>query len=197
MWKDLGTWNTLAETMAEEISGPVWVDKDTVSNVHIINETGLPLVVAGLANSVVVATPDGVLVTGKEESAHIKSLIEEASSKRPMYEKRQWGEYRILDEGLGSDTSHAITKELVILSGHQISYKRHQKRLKTWVVTKGSGEVVIDGEIRPLKVGDTIRIAPMKLHGCRAIHELHIVEVQVGWPLVEDDVERFGCYWHD
>lgn len=194
-WKDLGTWNTLAEEMAEAVAGNVWVDKDTVSNVHAVNETGLPMVVAGVTDSVVVATPDGILVSGKETSAHIKGLVEEASSGRPMYERRQWGEYRVVDEGDYGDGSHSLTKELVILPGCQLSYHCHSHRSEAWTVVSGEGEVVLDGEAHVVRVGDSVRIAPKQMHSARAETELHIVEVQVGWSLVEEDIEKYGHFW--
>lgn len=79
-WKDLGTWNTLTEEMEDATSGPVWLDGDTTSNVHVINETGLPLVVAGISDAVVVATAGGILVTSKDASARIKGIVGEAAS---------------------------------------------------------------------------------------------------------------------
>ena len=112
-----------------------------------------------------------------------------------MYERRQWGEYRVLDEQEYEDGSHTLTKELVLNPDRQLSYQRHHHRAEVWTVAAGTGEVVLDGEVIPVKVGDCVRIAPMQMHGSRAITELHIVEVQVGWPLVEEDIERFGFFW--
>lgn len=194
-WKDLGTWNTLSEELAETTSGRVWLDEATTSNVHVVNETGMPMVVAGIADAVVAATPDGILVSGKEASAHIKGLVEEASAARPMYERRRWGEYRVLDEGDYADGSHTLTKELVLLPDHQLSYQRHHHRAEVWTIANGEGDVVLDGEVIHVQVGDSIHIAPMQMHACKATKELHIVEVQVGWPLIEEDIERFGNYW--
>lgn len=194
-WKDLGTWSTLAEEMADQTAGQVWLDGDTINNVHAVNETGLPMVVAGVSDAVVVATPDGILVTGKDASAHIKGLVEEASYARPMCERRQWGEYRVMDEQEYEDGSHTLTKELVLKVNRQLSCQRHRHRAEVWTVVAGTGEVVLDGEVITVKVGDCVRIAPMQMHGARAITELHIVEVQVGWPLVEEDIERFGFFW--
>lgn len=194
-WKDLGTWNTLAEEMAEPYSGSVWVDEATTSNVHVINETRLPMVVAGVSDAVVVATADGILVTGKDASSHIKVLVEEASNDRPMYERREWGEYRVVDAGDYDDGNHTLTKELVLNSGRQLSYQRHHHRAEVWTIASGIGEVVLDGEVIPVEAGDSVRIDPMQMHAARAITELHIIAVQVGWPLVEEDIERFGFYW--
>ena len=194
-WKDLGTWNTLTEEMAETSAGPVWMSDEARANVHAINETGLPIVVAGITDAVVVATPDGILVSKKDSSSQIKGLVEEAVRARPMYERRSWGEYRVLDEKIYDDGSHALTKELVINAGCQLSYQRHSKRSEIWTVVAGTGEAVLDGKLIPLAVGECVRISPLQKHAVRALSELHIVEVQVGHPLVEEDIERFGHFW--
>lgn len=194
-WKDLGTWNALTEEMVDATAGAVWLNKADTSNVHAINETGLPIVIAGISDAVVVATHDGILVTGKDFSDFVKALIEEASASRPMYERRQWGEYKVLDEQTYEDGSHTLTKELVVGAGKQLSYQRHAKRSEVWTIAAGEGEIVLDGEVHRVSVGDSVRIAPTVLHGVRALTELHIVEVQVGYPLIEEDIERFGFYW--
>lgn len=74
-WKDLGTWNTLTEEMADCTAGPVVMDEASCDNVHVINELQMPLVVSGLTDAVVVATTDGILVCSKEESVNIKPLV--------------------------------------------------------------------------------------------------------------------------
>ena len=194
-WKDLGTWNTLTEEFVDLYAGKVWADEGTLDNVHVCNETGMPLVVAGLSNVVVAATPDGILVSGKEESAHIKELVEEAAAIRPMYERKCWGEYRVIDEGAYRDGSHVLTKELVLLPGEQLPYQRHANRTVVLVVTDGEGEIVRDGEVFAVKVGDSVSIVPGQMHASRAISELHIVEVQIGCSLAEDEIENLGNYW--
>jgi mannose-1-phosphate guanylyltransferase len=75
MWKDLGTWEALAEELAETTAGLVRLDESTTSNVHVVNETDLPLVVAGISDVVVVATEDGILVAGKQSGARLKELV--------------------------------------------------------------------------------------------------------------------------
>lgn len=194
-WKDLGTWNTLTEEMADATSGKVWLDEASTSNINAINETNLPVVVAGISDAVVVATPDGILVSGKEASAHIKGLVAEASLYRPMYERRQWGEYRVLDASDYADGTHTLTKELVLDPGRQLSYQRHDHRSEIWTIVDGTGTVVLDGAERDVRVGDCVHIAPGQLHAIRATERLHIIEIQVGWPLVEEDIERFGFHW--
>lgn len=195
-WKDLGTWNTLAEEMADERAGRVVVD-DACSNVHVVNETGLPMVIAGLANAVVVATPDGILVSSKEASARLKPLVAQAAVSRPMYERRRWGEYRVLDSSVYPDGRKSLTKELVVEPGKQLSYQRHAQRSEVWTVVSGEGEVVLDGNVQTVEPGSMISIAADCMHAVRACVEMRIVEVQMGDVLVEEDIERFGYWWND
>lgn len=197
-WKDLGTWNTLTEEMADSCSGRVVMDETTCDNVHVINETSLPMVVSGIQDAVVIATHDGVLVASKNatSNASVKTLMSRASTSRPMYEHRRWGEYRVLDVAAYGDAK-ALTKELIVESGKQLSYQRHSSRSEIWTIISGEGEVVIDGDLRRVAAGDVINIKTGKKHSIRAIEELHIIEVQLGPLLSEDDIERFGNYWED
>ncbi len=196
-WKDLGTWNTLSEEMADECAGRVVVDGATCSNVHAVNETGLPLLIAGMSDAVVVASPDGILVSSKVASARIKDQVELVKASRPMYEKRRWGEYRVLDSSFYTDGRRSLTKELVVESGRQLSYQRHTHRTEIWTVVSGQGEVVLDGEAVPVSEGSVVSIKPSQMHSVRALEELRIIEVQLGGLLEEEDIERFGCFWSE
>ena len=196
-WKDLGTWNALCEKMSEATAGRVVVDQASCRDVHVINETGLPMVVAGLSKSVVVATPDGILVSGKEASADIKAQIARAAESRPMYEQRRWGEYRVLDSSVFPDGSRSLTKDLLVKAGCQLSYQRHSRRLEVWTVVSGEGEVVLDGRAKQVERGSVVDIPAGVLHTVRAFSDLHIIEVQLGDSLIESDIERFGNYWSD
>lgn len=195
-WKDLGTWNTLTEEMHDFCSGKVFCDS-SCKNTHVINEMGLPLVVAGIQDAVVVATPDGILVSDKETSAHLKPLVSQASEARPMYEPRQWGEYRVLSQDSDSDGLQSLEKILIVKPGKQLSYQEHAHRSEVWTITSGSGQVVLDGGVQDVSLGSVIHIEPGTKHAVRAFDELHIVEVQLGTDLVEDDIKRFGFFWRD
>ncbi|WP_143327729.1 MULTISPECIES: sugar phosphate nucleotidyltransferase [Atopobiaceae] len=156
-WKDLGTWNTLSEEMSEATSGPVFMDYGTTNNVHAINETGLPMVVAGVSNAVVVATPDGILVSGKEESAHIKGLVSEAAISCPMTEKRSWGSYRVLDYGRSAG---ARVTEFIVREGHCISLPVGNSFSGSMTVVSGSGVLSSSSETVNYQPGDCRKIGP-------------------------------------
>lgn len=195
-WKDLGTWNTLTEEMADQCSGRVVVDEATCANVHVINETGLPMVVAGLSDAVVIATPDGILVSSKEASKYIKTQVSEAAESRPMYEQRRWGEYRVVDSSVFPDGAKALTKEMIVRDGKQLSYQRHAHRSEVWTVVSGTGEVVLNGLVKQVRAGSVVQIPAHTMHAGRAVgSDMHIIEVQQGDILVEEDIERFGDFW--
>lgn len=78
-WKDLGTWATLTEEMTDLTSGDVILEDATCKNVHVINKLDRPVVVAGVADVVVVVTDVGILVCGKEESSRLKDLVRKIS----------------------------------------------------------------------------------------------------------------------
>ena len=189
-WKDLGTWNTLTEAMSDEVAGnAVAVD---CSNTHVINELQIPLIALGVRNLAVAATPDGILVTDKDKSDKLKDYVIE---QRPMYEKRGWGEYQVLDYRIQSDGQNFLTKHLIITPGQHISYQRHQHRTEIWTFVDGTGKLILEGEIKPVCRGEMAFIRPGTKHAIKADTELHIIEVQVGDELTEEDVERLEWDW--
>ena len=190
-WKDLGTWNTLTEAMDEPVSGNA-VAEDC-DNTHVINELVIPVIALGIKNAVIAATPDGILVSDKEKSPELKGLVADG---RPMYELRGWGEYKVLDYKIHQDGKNSLTKELIIASDRHISYQRHNHRTEVWTFTEGTGELILNGEVKEVRCGDVAVIKPGMKHAIKAINgPLHIIEVQIGDELTEDDIERLDWDW--
>ena len=189
-WKDLGTWNTLTEAMEDEVAGTA--EAIGCENTHVINELQIPLIALGVKNLAITATPDGILVSDKAASSHLKDYV---ADQRPMVEKRAWGEYEVLDYRGSNDNDKALTKHLLISAGQHISYQTHKHRSETWVIVEGEGEVILDDEIIPVHRGSTITIPVGAKHAAKAITDLHIIEVQVGDELTEEDVEHLDYDW--
>ena len=80
-WKDLGTWNALTESMEENCVGDAVMD-ERCGNVHIINELGIPVLAMGLKDVVICASPDGILVSDKEQASAIKPYVDRIREKR-------------------------------------------------------------------------------------------------------------------
>jgi mannose-1-phosphate guanylyltransferase len=112
-----------------------------------------------------------------------------------MYEERRWGSYRVLDSTTYSDGCMSLTKVLCIKSDRFISYQIHNNREEVWTVVDGKGIVVLDGETRNVSRGDVVVIPQGQKHAIKALTDLQIVEVQMGSPLVEEDIVRFDWEW--
>ncbi|PES74465.1 mannose-1-phosphate guanylyltransferase [Bacillus cereus] len=192
-WRDLGTWSTLTEIMDTQIIGNGILNENTV-NTHIINELNLPLVVANICNSIIIASHEGILVADKQESGKIKELINHENP-RPMYEEKRWGNYRVLDYEKLKDGHEVLTKRLKILAKKNLSYQMHFKREEVWTIIAGEGELIIDEKFKMIKPGDVISIPVGTMHGVRAITDFEFIEVQMGSKLIEDDILRTHMTW--
>lgn len=182
-WKDIGTWNTLTEAMDENIIGKT-IMSDTCQNVHIINELNIPILCMGLKDLVVSASPDGILVSDKEESSYIKPFVDNISN-QIMYAEKSWGSFRVLD--IQDDS---MTIKVTLNPGNQMNYHMHEKRDEIWTVISGKGIAIIDDEQIPMMPGDVIKMPAGCKHTIIAITELKVIEVQSGKDInIEDKIK--------
>ena len=194
LWKDLGTWNTLCDELPESYFGKVVAGEGNV-NVHAINELNIPMFVSGLKDTVVAASADGIMVSGKEESEKIKDYADQLIT-RPMYEERRWGTYKVLDAVTYKDGRESLTKTITLNPGKHISYQVHHHRKEVWTVVEGEGEFVLDGERKAVHPNDVLVIPVGHSHAIKAGPKgLTFIEVQIGSPLIEEDIERFDYKW--
>jgi mannose-6-phosphate isomerase len=100
---------------------------------------------------------------------------------------RPWGRYFILEES----PIHKV-KRIEVQPGKRLSYQRHKFRAEHWLIVQGEGILTLDGERRPVKVGDSVDILIGQLHRIEntSNQELIFVEVQTGTYFGEDDIER-------
>ena len=173
-WKDLGTWNTLTEAMEEPSIGKAILN-ETCSNVHVINELDVPVLVMGGKDLVVAASPEGILVSDKEESSYIKPYVDKFDQ-QVMFAEKSWGSYKVLDVGEDS-----LTVKVTLNPGHGMNYHSHERRSEVWTVISGTGTVVIDGVERVVASGDVIDLPVGCKHTVKASDSgLQIIEVQMG-----------------
>ena len=188
-WKDLGTWNTLTEQMPSN-HGNV-VSGEGNENVSVINVTDKPVVVLGMKNCVVVNSTEGILVSDKEKSSYIKPYVENLNDVRPLYEERRWGEYKVLETDEFESGTKSLTKHIVLRQGKSISMQLHRHRDEVWTVIDGEGELILDDEKSIVSKGKVIDIKAGHKHKITAITDMHIIEIQLGDQLSEEDIERF------
>ena len=183
-WKDLGTWNTLTEAMEENSIGDVRFN-ETCSNVHVINELGVPILAMGLKDIVIAASPEGILVSDKDQSSYIKTYVEAIDS-QVMFAEKSWGNYRVVDVGEDS-----LTIKVTLNHGHSMNYHSHDRRDEVWTVVSGTGRMIIDGNERFVRAGDVMSMVAGCKHTVIAETELQLIEVQLGKDISVADKHKF------
>jgi len=183
-WKDLGTWNTLTEAMDESTIGEA-VLNDTCENVSVINELNVPVVCMGLTDVIVSASPEGILVSDREQSSYIKPIVDQITQ-QIMFAEKSWGSFRVIDVDEGS-----MTIKVTLNPGHSMNYHSHQRRDEIWNVTSGEGTVIVDGMEQPVKAGDVVTMQAGCRHTVSAVTELKLIEVQLGEKISVHDKQKF------
>lgn len=183
-WKDLGTWNTLTEAMEENVVGDARMN-DACSDVHIINELGVPIVAMGMKDAVIVASAEGILVSDKEQSSYIKPFVD-AIDQQVMFAEKSWGSYRVLDV-----EENSLTVKVTLNPGHSMNYHSHERRDEVWTIISGTGTTVVDGMEQPVKPGDVITMAAGCKHTILARTELQLIEVQLGEAISASDKRKY------
>lgn len=184
-WKDVGSWNMMAEVMADQTKGNVILD-ETCVNVHVVNELDIPILVMGCKDMVVAASCDGILVSDKERSGAMKPYVEQiAESVR--YAEKSWGTYNVIDVQQGS----MIIKN-TMRAGTTMSYHSHERKDEVWTVVSGTGKSIVDGMEQIVRPGDVITIAAGCKHMIIAETDLCLIEVQIGDELTSKDKTIFS-----
>ena len=183
-WKDLGTWNTLTEAMDSNCVGE-GVLNDTCENVHVVNELNVPILCMGLKDIVVAASPEGILVSDKEQSSYIKPYVNQFDQ-QVMFAEKSWGSFRVLDV-----RDHSMTIKVTLNPGHRMNYHSHDFRDEVWTVIAGEGRAVIDDVERNVKVGDVLTMKAGCKHTIIADTELQVIEVQIGDEISVHDKHKY------
>jgi mannose-6-phosphate isomerase len=105
----------------------------------------------------------------------------------PLFDKRPWGSFTVLDEGAGYKV-----KRIEVLPGKRLSYQRHARRAEHWMVVAGTARVTLDGEDVTVRLGETVDIAVGTAHRIENPGDgpLVFIEIQRGDYLGEDDITR-------
>jgi len=105
----------------------------------------------------------------------------------PLYDERPWGNFTVIDEGIGYKV-----KRIEVLSGKRLSYQKHKHRSEHWYVVKGTADVIVDDVGIEVKVGEAVDIPVGSSHRVKNSHSelLVFIEVQLGEYLGEDDIVR-------
>lgn len=183
-WKDLGTWNTLTEAMGSTAVGKA-IFNDSCENTHVVNELDVPVLCMGLKDIVVSASPEGILVSDKEQSSYIKPFVD-GIEQQIMFAEKSWGEFKVIDV-----EDNSLTIKVTLNPEHAMNYHSHEHRDEVWTVVSGEGRTIIDGFERKVKAGDVIKMTAGSKHMISADTELTLIEVQIGADISVHDKVKY------
>lgn len=194
-WNDLGSWEALRDILPEDARQNV-IHGDVIaleSQGNVLRSEGPLIVAAGVKDLTVISTKDTVLVTNRDQEPPMKDVVSalrdagrpEATEHPRVY--RPWGWYETTDEGPGFKV-----KRIAVTPGQTLSLQKHQHRAEHWVVVSGIATVTNGDDTRQLEANESTYIPAGTRHRLanEADTELHIIEVQTGPVLEEDDIIR-------
>ncbi len=195
-WSDIGSWEALWDASDKDNDGNALMGDvlhHATSNSYLRSEG--PLIAAvGVEDLVIVATKDAVLVSRKDASQDVKKIVEQLDragrelhvTHRRVF--RPWGAYEGLDSG-----ENFQVKRITVNPGAKLSLQMHHKRAEHWVVVSGTARVTRGDEVFTLGENESTFIPLGAKHRLENIgtEPLHLIEVQSGHYLGEDDIVRF------
>lgn len=197
-WSDLGSWKALKEHATPDENTNV-----TSGNATAIDCEGsllksenpdVKLVGLGLKDIIAVATDDGILVTDTAHSAQVGTVVEtlraEGAEQADGFRRchRPWGYYETLSLG-----ERFQVKRIMVHPGAKLSLQSHVHRAEHWVVVSGSARVTVGEEVKLLSENESTYIPLGAVHRLENPGKLplHLIEVQSGCYLGEDDIIRY------
>jgi mannose-1-phosphate guanylyltransferase/mannose-6-phosphate isomerase len=195
-WSDVGSWSALQDALTADEDGNVTCGDVIVENTSgcLLHSTSRMVAAVGLENHVVVETKDAVLVAPRDKVQDVKSVVTrlkaqgryETSVHREVF--RPWGSYDSIDNG-----DRFQVKRLVVKPGASMSLQLHHHRAEHWIVVSGTARITRGEEVLLLGENESTYIPVGTKHRIENPGKvtLHIIEVQSGSYLGEDDIVRF------
>jgi mannose-1-phosphate guanylyltransferase/mannose-6-phosphate isomerase len=195
-WSDVGSWSALHEASAMDQSGNTLqgdvLAEDTQGS-YVSAESRLVATI-GLRDYVVIETKDAVLVAPKGRVQDVKKVVDRLKkagrTEHALHRevRRPWGSYDSLDSG-----DRFQVKRLMVLPGGVLSLQLHHHRAEHWIVVAGTARITRDEETFLLHENQSTYIPIGTKHRVEnpGLVPLHIIEVQSGTYLGEDDIVRF------
>jgi mannose-1-phosphate guanylyltransferase/mannose-1-phosphate guanylyltransferase/mannose-6-phosphate isomerase len=195
-WNDIGAWSALWEVGEKDEAGNAVrgdVMLENARNNFVRAETRM-VALLGVSDLVVVETADVVLVASKDQVQDVKKLVDRLKAEKrcehlvhkQVY--RPWGWYEGIDEG-----ERFQVKRIMVKPGEKLSLQMHHHRAEHWIVVSGTARVTRDEHVELLTENQSTYIPLGTTHRLEnpGKIDLHMIEVQSGTYLGEDDIVRF------
>lgn len=195
-WSDVGSWSALYDVSAKDEDGNV-TSGDAVTHGcrnSIVSSKSRLVTAVGVDGIAIIETSDAVLVVNKDRSQDVKGLVDklkasaraETSLHRQVF--RPWGSYDSLENQDGFQV-----KRLIVNPGAVLSLQMHHHRAEHWVVVRGTARITLNDDEFDMTVNESTYIPIGATHRIanQGTEPVHIIEVQCGDYLGEDDIVRF------
>jgi mannose-1-phosphate guanylyltransferase/mannose-1-phosphate guanylyltransferase/mannose-6-phosphate isomerase len=195
-WNDVGAWPALWDIAEKDERGNVCLGDNLlldVSNSYLRAEDDRLIAAIGLEDLIVISTDDAVMIAPKARAGEVKDLVDslksqdrsEAIHHRRVY--RPWGDYKDIDQ-----EERFRVKRIIVKPGGILSLQKHKHRSEHWVVVKGTATVTCGEEESILRENQSVYIPKGVVHRLAnaEAEPLHLIEVQVGDYVGEDDIIR-------
>lgn len=193
-WSDIGSWDSVYEYFVSNEGENVTSGKVEVvdcQNSMILSDKHT-IIGIGLKDTIIIEYDNIILAMERGRSQEIKQVIEKLGHLEGVKEtsicRRPWGHFEIL-----TNQPHYKVKKLTVKPGQILSYQMHEHRNEHWIVTSGTGTIIIDGETRKMSVNDQLFVPKHSKHRIQNNSNdlFELIEVQTGDYLEENDIHRF------
>lgn len=199
-WSDVGAWSALWELGNKNAEGNV-LEGDVLaveSSNNLIRASSRLVACVGMENTIVVETPDAVLVADRDHLHLVKDAVAKLKSQgrtecdAHRKVQRPWGNYDSIDAG-----NRFQVKRIVVSPGASLSLQMHHHRAEHWIVVTGTARVTCGDEQFLLTENQSTYIPLGTVHRLEnpGVVPLEIIEVQSGTYLGEDDIVRFQDHY--
>lgn len=195
-WHDLGSWESFYEVAPKDnANNSVLGDVELLDSKNCyVHATSRLVAGIGLNNTIVVESPDAVLIAPQGRGQDVKILLDTLKQKgrteteTHLTVHRPWGSYETLIL-----MPRFQVKRIIVKPGGILSLQMHHQRAEHWVVVSGTAQVTVEEQQLSLTEDQSVYIpvgAKHRLENCGQ-ERLELIEVQSGSYLGEDDIVRF------
>lgn len=200
-WNDVGSWQAVHEISEKDADGnALQGNVIAIGCKDSLLRSEKRLVAAiGMENICVVETPDAILISKNDQTQRVREVVDalqQRGATEHLYHtkvNRPWGNYTVLEE----ESEGFKIKRIEVAPGARLSLQSHQQRSEHWVVVSGTATVTNGDEVVTVHKNQSTYIPIGTKHRLenRGTEPLHIVEIQVGSYLGEDDIQRYDDHY--
>ena len=196
-WSDLGSWESYHQVAQKDQEGNFLHGRVLNFNSEdclVYGGAERVIGTVGLKDTVVVDTPDALLVCHRKQAQDVRLVVEQLEkegareAKERLTNYRPWGSYTTLELG----PTYQV-KRINVNPGARLSLQSHNQRNEHWVVVEGEALVTVDEREIVVKKGESAFIPKKARHRMenKGSEPLVLIEVQNGDYLGEDDIIRY------